>query len=221
MIESYETSPAECIEDDRASRLLGSLLSVVENKLVEARELDEIRRQLEKWKEDVQLKEEYRRRQADETYCKIMNDLQEFREKVTGMVSLSEKTVATKIEHIETDVKELRLVSESMRRDLSDMRSSLPKNAVELFASRLQNLEKQMLEVQKKLENNSNSLKSDLSTSMAQVKGAVESSLEATQRRTSADLGQIKLWGQEEISQLKQQMDRIDTVFDNNAHSTP
>jgi len=228
-----EDSTSDLDVDIRANRLFGSLLNVVENKLVEVQELEGIKKELDDWKQVVLLKEDQRQRTVDEAQTRLFAELSQFRQSVVSMVTSVEETFGKRLCNLERDFLMVNQQTESMKANIQELRSllktqtsteegkSLASTTDSPLALKIDTLQRQLELLQKKLDGHHHEVKSHVGAGMQELKKALVADLDCSEQRVSSEIAMIKKQSQEDLEHVKQQMDRMDYIFEKNERSTP
>jgi len=219
--EQDDLSSSSSEAEEAGNRLFGSLLNVVENKLVEVQELEEIRKEFSEWKESIEMREEQRQKNADATQNQIMDELQDFRKQIMSLLTTNEANMNSKLERVENEMHEVCRRTDMIKDELVDMKSLLSKELIAAFAAKIDGLETQMKSLQNKMEGNTEDIKTQLTQGMKQMKSTLVNDFDLSEQRISADMSSLKKRSREESDVIKRQMDRMDYLLGNNEHTTP
>jgi len=219
--EQDDSSSSSSEAEEAGNRLFGSLLNVVENKLVEVQELEEIRKEFSEWKESIEMREEQRQKNADATQNQIMDELQDFRKQIMSLLTTNEANMNSKLERVENEMHEVCRRTDMIKDELVDMKSLLSKELIAAFAAKIDGLETQMKSLQNKMEGNTEDIKTQLTQGMKQMKSTLVNDFDLSEQRISADMSSLKKRSREESDVIKRQMDRMDYLLGNNEHTTP
>ena len=194
--------------------MFGSLLNVVENKLVEVQELDEIKKELENWRGAVYNREIKRQQTLDQVQSKVAKQMSEFRQQFTSILAASEAAVNNKIERVEYEMRGVSLQTEFIKRELEEMKHMLKRELVGAFANKIEGLEGQMSLLQKKVELNCNNLRQEVTSGLSHVKDNLNNDFTTSERRVAAELELMRSLSQSDLVYVHKQMQRMDHLLD-------
>jgi len=217
--EEEDSTTSDSVSDNdgpesAGNRLFGSLLNVVENKLVEAQELETIKTSLDKWRESVAVRDEQRQKTVTDIQLRVTNDLHEFGRQFTCLLAANEATVNTKLERVENEIQQISLQTNMMRIHLEEMKSLLKRELVSAFTVKIDGIETQMEDLRQKMETDCQHLRTQFNHGVSHLKGSVMLDLGTSEERVASELGRLKQLSQQDFFQLKRQLDRMDFLLD-------
>jgi len=195
-------------------RLFGSLLNVVENKLVEAQELEALKSELDTFKAAAQIKSEQHQRLVEQTQIKMMTEMQEFRRQFTAVLAANEAAVHNKLERVEYETREVTRKTEQISRDLEELKSLLKLELVGAFASKIEGIEYQVSEMKSRLEHKGTELREQVHKDIFGLKGNLLSDYHYSERKMLRDMDNLKKLSQLDLDSVQKQANRVEYLLE-------
>jgi len=182
--------------------LLGRLLNVVEVQLVEEEELDRVKKQMKELRADLELREELRNKQFNQTKMNTLFQLMEFRREVSSLTSDNDQE---KIVQSCTQV--LQDFGNNMKNQLDELKLSLGVAATNGMGKKIDRFQSEIIDMQAKMEANFTNLRAMASSNVMQI----DKILNIKEDNLRSELASLKQESDQDFAAIHR---RVDTMED-------
>jgi len=204
-----ESSDEEDLSDDNnaeSHRLLGRLLNVVEYQLVEERNIDIVRKQVNELRGELYSKEKTRQRELEQQKSYTLSELLDFKREVLNMVTPHGVSQATLVDASAQVMNEF---SSNIKTQMDELRAALGTMASNGLGKKLDTLQTELLKLQTCMTSHFAALQTKVSTGAVDL----EKILNGKELSIKNSWTMLKKSNDEEFLEMNQRLDKMEEAL--------